>query len=62
MNRSLLLSAPQGNDYLNEHHLLKYAEMNIPVKEHNDPNDHVIIAQAISDKIPLISSDNKFKC
>ena len=28
---------------------------------HKDMNDHLIISQAISDKIPLISSDNKFK-
>jgi PIN domain nuclease of toxin-antitoxin system len=27
---------------------------------HRDPNDRVIIAQAISDKIPLVSSDRKF--
>ena len=27
---------------------------------HKDINDHLIISQAISDKIPLISSDNKF--
>ena len=46
---------------LNETHLLQYAKMNINVDEHNDPNDHVIIAQSISDKIPLISSDRKFK-
>ena len=28
---------------------------------HKDVNDHVIIAQAISDKIPLISSDIEFE-
>jgi PIN domain nuclease of toxin-antitoxin system len=44
---------------LNDYHLSKYAEMEI-VKGHKDPNDHVIIAQAISDKIPLISSDHQF--
>ena len=27
---------------------------------HNDPNDRLIIAQAITEKIPLISSDKKF--
>jgi len=27
---------------------------------HKDMNDHLIISQAISDKIPLISSDSKF--
>jgi len=28
---------------------------------HKDMNDHLIISQAISDKIPLISSDTKFR-
>ena len=31
------------------------------VTDHKDPNDHMIIAQSISDKIPVISSDKKFK-
>jgi len=34
-----------------------YGKMNI---YHNDPSDHVIIAQAITMKMPLISDDNKF--
>jgi PIN domain nuclease of toxin-antitoxin system len=46
---------------LNENHLQQYARMDINTGEHNDPNDHAIIAQSISDKIPLISSDHKFK-
>lgn len=28
---------------------------------HRDPNDRLIISQAISDKIPLVSSDRKFE-
>ena len=28
--------------------------------DHRDPNDRMIIAQAISDRIPLVSSDRKF--
>lgn len=28
--------------------------------DHRDPNDRLIIAQAISDRVPLISSDRKF--
>jgi PIN domain nuclease of toxin-antitoxin system len=28
---------------------------------HNDPIDRIIIAQSITEKIPLISSDSKFK-
>ena len=45
---------------MNKHHLLQYADLRT-VAGHKDPNDHVIIAQAISDKIPIISSDRKFK-
>ncbi|GAB6011078.1 type II toxin-antitoxin system VapC family toxin [Viscerimonas tarda] len=44
----------------NRGHLISYAELS-SVDGHKDPNDHMIIAQAISDKIPLISSDRKFK-
>lgn len=43
-----------------KHHVMAYAEFT-PAADHKDPNDHMIIAQAISDKIPLISSDKKFK-
>jgi PIN domain nuclease of toxin-antitoxin system len=45
---------------MNRFHLLKYAELEA-VAGHNDPNDHIIISQAISDKIPIIPSDRKFK-
>jgi PIN domain nuclease of toxin-antitoxin system len=45
---------------MNKHHLLQYAELET-IAGHKDPNDHIIIAQAISDKIPIISSDQKFK-
>ena len=41
-------------------HLRYYSELNA-IQGHKDPNDHVIIAQSISDKIPIISSDRKFK-
>ena len=41
-------------------HLFSYAEL-VPAAGHKDPNDHMIIAQSISDKIPLISSDHAFK-
>ncbi|GAB6013115.1 type II toxin-antitoxin system VapC family toxin [Viscerimonas tarda] len=41
-------------------HLIAYSHID-PYPGHKDPNDHIIIAQAISDKIPLISSDTKFK-
>ena len=45
---------------MNKYHLLKYAELDTAAG-HKDPNDHIIIAQAISDKISIISSDRKFK-
>jgi len=47
-------------NFFNEHHLNTYSSLSI-VDDHKDMNDHSIIAQAISDKIPLISSDTKFK-
>ena len=46
---------------LTEKHLLAYANLDIYPSENNDQNDHVIIAQAISDKMTLISSDHDFK-
>ena len=45
---------------MNKYHLLKYAELETAAG-HKDPNDHIIISQAIADKIPIISSDRKFK-
>ena len=46
--------------FFNEHHFTKYLSLNI-IESHKDMNDHAIIAQAISDKMPLISSDREFK-
>ena len=40
-------------------HLRQLATLPID-NDHRDPNDRLIIAQAISDKIPLVSSDRKF--
>jgi PIN domain nuclease of toxin-antitoxin system len=40
-------------------HLATYAALS-PQAEHNDPNDHIIISQAITEKMMLISSDRKF--
>ena len=45
--------------YVNREHLLTMARLE-PAPNHNDPSDHLIIAQAITEKIPLISSDRKF--
>jgi PIN domain nuclease of toxin-antitoxin system len=41
-------------------HLITYSKL-IPLNSHNDPNDHVIISQAITEKITLISSDRQFE-
>jgi PIN domain nuclease of toxin-antitoxin system len=41
-------------------HLLAYYRFE-PYEKNKDPNDHIIVAQAISDKIPLISTDGFFR-
>lgn len=43
----------------NKKHLATLASLPL-YGEHHDPNDRLIIAQAIIDRIPLISSDHKF--
>jgi PIN domain nuclease of toxin-antitoxin system len=45
--------------YVNEHHLHRLADLPLFPK-HKDPTDRIIIAQAIEERIPLISSDEKF--
>lgn len=56
------------NDYfidilpIREEHLRHYAKLRINMaQDHNDPSDHVIIAHAITEKMPLISDDGKFE-
>jgi len=44
---------------VNEKHFAVYLKLQI-LEGHKDPFDHMIIAQSISDKIPVISSDSKF--
>ena len=41
-------------------HLATYSGLSI-INDHNDPYDHVIISQAITERITLISSDQKFE-
>ena len=41
-------------------HLMVFASLSVPAN-HNDPNDQVIISQAIAGKYTLISSDRKFE-
>ena len=45
---------------LKREHLATYLGLHIPAA-HNDPNDHLIIAQAITERITLISSDRQFE-
>ena len=42
-----------------ENHLSTLASLSM-YEDHRDPNDRLIIAQAIADRIPLVSSDHKF--
>lgn len=44
---------------VNKRHLDEVASLHL-YEDHRDPNDRLIIAQAISDRIPIISSDRKF--
>jgi len=45
--------------YIKKEHLKIFANLPV-VKDHNDPNDRLIIAQSITEKITLISSDTAF--
>lgn len=47
---------------LKEEHMRTYANLRInTAQDHNDPSDHVIIAHAITNRIPLITDDGKFE-
>lgn len=42
-------------------HIITYARMELNnAQGHKDPSDHVIIAHAITEHLPLISSDTRF--
>ena len=45
--------------YVDKGHLKQLCKMDI-INKHTDPFDRIIIAQAILEKIPLISSDKQF--
>lgn len=48
-------------DNIDEHVIRTLAELKINLaQEHKDPSDHMIIAQALSHRMTLISSDTKF--
>ncbi len=46
---------------LGQEHMQTYADLTTNKAEgHNDPSDHVIISHAITNKMPLVSSDRRF--
>ena len=45
--------------YVSKEHLSTLSKLEL-VENHNDPSDRLIISQAITEKMPLISSDTKF--
>ena len=45
--------------YVTKEHLRTFAQLD-SVEGHNDPSDRLIIAQALTEKMPVISSDTKF--
>ena len=45
---------------IREEHIHTYARLEInEAQGHNDPSDHIIIAHAMTEHIPLVSSDHK---
>ena len=47
-------------DYVKEEHIRTLGNL-VTAKDHKDPADHIIIAQAITNKMPVISSDSEFR-
>ena len=46
---------------VSKEHMKTYSKLSInSIDDHKDPSDHLIIAHAITNKIPLISSDRRF--
>ena len=45
--------------YVTKEHLRTFVKLEL-VEGHKDPSDRLIIAQALTEKMPLISSDTKF--
>ena len=46
---------------IKEEHIRTYSRLQInEAQGHYDPSDHLIIAHAITEKMPLVSSDHKF--
>jgi PIN domain nuclease of toxin-antitoxin system len=47
-------------DYIKKEHYLTLGKIE-PIDRHKDPFDHTIMAHAITNKVPLISSDTKMQ-
>ncbi len=47
-------------DYFKKEHILTLGKL-IPILDHKDPVDHAIMAQAITNKTTLVSSDGKMR-
>jgi PIN domain nuclease of toxin-antitoxin system len=47
-------------DYVKKEHVWTLGNL-VAAKDHKDPTDHIIIAQAITNKMPVISSDQQFR-
>lgn len=46
---------------IGKEHMLTYSRLRLnDVADHKDPSDHVIISHAMTERMPLISSDRKF--
>lgn len=46
---------------ISKEHMKTYSRLSLnKIEDHRDPSDHIIISHAITNKIPLISSDHKF--
>jgi len=45
--------------YTDKSHISTYSQLPV-YAEHTDPNDRLIIAQAMTERIPVISTDTKF--
>ena len=46
---------------VSKEHMKTYSKLSINnIDDHKDPSDHVIISHAITNRIPLISSDRRF--
>jgi len=45
--------------YVTKEHLRRFATLDV-IEGHNDPSDRLIIAQALTENMPVMSSDTKF--